>query len=340
MLHELKMKLKNEITPRHLPCSGNISAKYRDVSLDFLKLISAFLVVFYHLAYYKMDYGIADGGKYIPNVNRLAMSFAACSVPMFFMINGILMFSKHRNPTDVYYKVLKILFLVVIWKPIGFPSWFLVTLSCLYCLFPFFQHLWEKKPKLYKMLICAVLVFPFMYNYLVLLIRIFDIQSVMNYSTRGLAVTGAKTMYSIVYFLGGNYLAHCSKKKPLYASIIVFIGWLCLILECVCYTRINGKVYDGVNASFPTIGALLLAVGLYELVRNIDLNRFQFAISFCSEEVLAIYLLHMTIIRFLSFFTQYTLVGALLVTIFVCLICIVLGKIIRFIPVLCSLIKI
>lgn len=312
--------------------------------LDFLKILSAFLVVFYHLAYFKLDYGFtSEVSSYIPNLNRIIMSFAACSVPLFFIINGALMFSKHRKIFDVYFKAFKIILLTVIWKIAEFPSWFFVTLAILYLLFPFFQFLWEKKRVLYIAIICVILLFPFVYNYMVLLIRVLDIQVIFGYETEGLSVTGFKTMYSIAYFLGGNCLMQCKRlPKPVLSLLMMVCGWICLITECICYTNLDGVVYDGVNASFPTIGAMLLAVGVYSLVQNIHFNsHVTKVIVWLSDGILPIYVMHQFVKKLTRFIIPCnTLITALICTIVTCLICILIGKIMKRIPVLCALVKI
>lgn len=332
-------RLKNEIIPQNKPNTTN-----RCVWLDFLKILAAFLVVFYHLSYFKLDYGFTSNvSYYIPNLNRIIMSFAACSVPLFFIINGGLMFSKHRSVLDVYIKALKIIILTVVWKIADFPSWFFVTLAVLYILFPFFQFLWEKKRVLYFTIICAIILFPFVYNYIVLLIRVLDIQTIFGYKMTGISVTGFKTMYSIAYFLGGNYLMKCKKFPKLVWSIVLFIcGWICLVVECVCYTNLNGEVYDGVNASFPTLGAMLLAIGVFSLVKNIRFSeQITKIIIWLSDGILPIYLMHQFVKKLTRFVIPCsTLFGALICTIITCLICVLIGKIIKRIPILCALIKI
>lgn len=59
MIESLKNRIVMDITPSRSQKSFNAE---RNVSLDLLKLIAAFLVVFYHLAYYKLDYGFAGTG--------------------------------------------------------------------------------------------------------------------------------------------------------------------------------------------------------------------------------------------------------------------------------------
>lgn len=135
-------------------------------------------------------------------------------------------------------------------------------------------------------------------------------------------------------------MAHCKPMKSGVALIIGGIGWIMLIAECVIYTDYTGHMYDGVNASFPTIGALLLAAGLYEYVRNLKIERTNSMVSVLSQEALPIYLMHVVWIKLLGLvFGEYILGTALLCTALVCAVCIVLGKVIKSIPIICCLVR-
>lgn len=124
----------------------------RVLYLDWLKLIAAWLVVFYHLSFYRLDYGFVPGMAYWPNLNRIAMCFAACSVPIFFLVNGALMFHRHRPWKEPVLKASKILVLILVWYLADFPYWFIRTLIILYLLFPILQWLRERYPMLLRLL--------------------------------------------------------------------------------------------------------------------------------------------------------------------------------------------
>lgn len=176
---------------------------------------------------------------------------------------------------------------------------------------------------------------------MVLLIRVLDIQVIFGHKTEGISVTGFKTMYSIAYFLGGNCLMQCKKLlKPVSSLIMMVCGWICLIIECVCYTNLDKEVYDGVNASFPTIGAMILAVGVYSFVKNIRFStHVTKVIAWLSDGILPIYVMHQFVKKLTRFIIPCnTLITALICTIVTCLICILIGKIMKRIPVLCALV--
>lgn len=336
----MSMYLLNKLKYEFKPVKKNNVTDNRDCHLDFLKILATFLVVFYHYAYYEMDYGFVEGVFYFPNINRVFMSFAACCVPLFFLVNGILMFSKQRIWKDVYYKAGKILFLTLIWSFIGFPSWFFKTLVILYLLFPFFQYCWNRKRWIYYSIIIAFLIMPFIYNQILVVIKMIGMSDIGSIHVGELYPTGVKTMYSIVYFLGGNVLANCKKIHPLKSLVLIGLGWSLLLIECMVYTNINQAVYDGVNASFPTLGALFLTLGLYEITSKIELKRLKGLLMFLSRGILSIYLMHVAFIRIIiEIILPTNLLLAILGTTLICLLCIVVGEVMGKVPVICCILK-
>ena len=249
--------------------------------LDLLKVIAAFLMVFYHFAYYRLDYGFLEGAKYIPNFNRILMCFASCCVPLFFMVNGTLMLGRERTWKSVYLKAGKILLLVIVWSFADFPSWFFKTLIVLYILYPIFQYCFREKRNFY----CGICV-------LIFVIKSIGIVSVGPIWVKNLQTTGVFTMYGILYFLLGPILEE--KRLSLIKGIICMIlGWGIVVTECTVYTNLNAIMYDGVNAAFPTIGALLLTVGCYSMVQYLQLQKIAKFLEWMGSSSLSIYLMHM-----------------------------------------------
>ncbi len=311
-------------------------SKQRIWHLDFIKIIAAFMVVFYHFAYYKMDYGFTQGVTYCPNLNRVMMSLAACSVPLFFMVNGALLFRKHRSWKHMYRKAAKIAVLYFVWSFAEFPGWFFQILALLYILFPLFQFLKEKYKKLYILICGMVFVMPFLYNTVLAVIYSFNPDIVLTAAGHELKHTGLFALYSILYFLLGPAME--DKTLSLSKSILTAAaGWCFLIFECVVYTNKNGAVWDGVNASFPTLGALLLSVGIFMLLKRVRFDKAQKYLMFASDMILPIYLLHMPVINFIKGLTgtfQVNLFTGITGAILICIVCGLTGKILIKIPVL------
>lgn len=315
--------------------------------IDFLKILAAFLTVFYHFAYYKLNYGF-DNTKsiYFPNINRIIMCFAACCVPLFFMVNGYLLFGKKHSWQNVYQKAFKILILIIVWHFVDFPSWFFQTLFILYIAFPLFQYLYEKCIKLYYLIILFLLVFPFGYNATVLIIKLLCVNKNLyilgnNVDISQLSATGLFTMYSIVYFLLGPVISKLNLRTSCGIMAMVF-GLGMVVFECVSYTTINKTMYDGVNAAFPTYGALLLSIGVFVTAKNTVKRSHQIIPAF-KNGILTIYLLHMLIIRIIGKifeFTSLSLPTAIIGTVIILLICTGIGKIANRIPVVCCFFRI
>ena len=315
--------------------------------IDLLKAIAAFLTVFYHYGYYKLDYGFdITQGSYLPNINRIIMCFASCCVPVFFMVNGALLLKKRRSWKSVYRKAVKIFILTAVWSLVGFPSWFFKTLFALYIMFPAFQYLYEKHMRLYWLIIFILLIFPFGYNAVILLMKLLSESKTINafgsiIEIEQFSVTGFFTMYSIVYFLLGPILA--KTRIPTICGVIsLLVGWGMVIFECVSYTVINETVYDGVNAAFPTYGALMLSVGIFIIAKN-KVRTGNKITGLMRDQILAIYLLHMGVIHVIGRITGVTVLNlpmAIVGTVLILLVCVGVGKIAGRIPGLCWLFRI
>ncbi len=311
--------------------------------LDWLKLIAAVLVVFYHLAYYNLDYGFIPGTPYLPNGNRIVMCLAACSVPLFFLVNGALLFRRHRSWKEMLLKAAKILALILIWYAAEFPYWFFRTMIILYILFPFLQHLREHHPALTKLLCGAVFVMPFGYNLILMCLKGLALCGVIPDWTHGMTVTGCFTMYSILYFCLGPHLEQAKLWKLHRALLCIAAGWVLVVMECVIYTDAYQTMWDSVNAAFPTVGALLMSVGMFEAFRHVSTPGAERFLKWAGEGVLAIYLLHMVWIRQqqeLIPLHTYGLPLAVVMTVVICILCILVQKICKKIPVLSWLFRI
>ena len=306
-------KLCNQLKREFLPdrCKKNVSIDWR---LELLKAIASFLVVFYHFAIYRMDFGFIPGNRYLPTIGRIVMCFASCSVPIFFWVNGALMLKKERKIGAVYYKAFKVVVLILIWKWASFPSWFFRTLAIIYLLFPAMQFLWMKKRKVYYLIMVGIFVYPFVWNFVVTGIHIlvatgghFEALLMGGH----IKITGFYTMYSLLYFMLGPVLYTYLPQK---ASVglgfsFIILGWAFVTVECTAFTNVYQSMYDGVNSAFPTIGALLLTIGVVATVMKMKIDFLDFEVAkFIKEGILGVYLLHGFLISiFRMLVPEYTL---------------------------------
>lgn len=335
----MKQWLKEWITPAGAVRPGSSKILY----LDFLKVLAAFMVVFYHFAYYKLDYGFVQGIRYFPNGSRLLMSLCASSVPLFFIVNGELMFRRHRQWKDVYRKAVKVGVLMVFWTLFAFPAWFFRTLIAVYVLFPMLQFFYEKKKVLFVLGECALFAMPFLYNLAVLLLKVLGIAQIGPVSVASLGVTGLFTMYGVLYFMLGAQMQQL-RKWPAWVQILVFAaGYGLTLFETVFYTNSNQAMYDGVNAAFPTVGALLMAVGIYCICSRVRFEKMGRFLYLAGEGVLPVYLTHMWLINCIKKAAVngfgLNLFTAILGTALIYCCCCAIGYVVKKVPVLCALMK-
>lgn len=320
--------------------------------LDLIKLMSAFMVTFYHFAHGRLDYNYNElSSIYIPNIERCVMSCCAVSVPLFFMVNGALLLAKDRSFKEIMHKIVKIVILMAVWYVAKFPSWFFKTLIILYLFTPLFRYLYVSKRKILYGILIALLIFPYLYNYMILWLNIANINININIGehemhTSELTRTGLFTMYSIVYYVLG-IIIHQSKqpqKRSVY-GILILLGFAGLLMDVVLNTYIEHSMFDGVNSSFPTLGALSMSLGVYGLFKSFKYsNKVKKFLSILSPYVLSIYLLHLLFIRVtanaLFHINNISLLGAIAFCVLIDGICVAIGMIMNKIPLLKKLIRI
>ena len=320
--------------------------------LDLIKIMSAFMVTFYHFAHGRIDYNYNElNAIYIPNLERCVMSCCAVSVPLFFMVNGALLLSKDRNIKEMLYKIVKIAILIVVWYATGFPSWFFKTLIILYFITPMLRCLYVSKRKILYAMLIALLIFPYLYNYAILFMKITDINININFgghevNTNELTRTGLFTMYSIVYYVFG-IIIHQSKhiqKRGIYI-VLLLCGFVALLMDVVLNTYIEHSMFDGVNASFPTLGAFSMSLGVYGLFKSFKYgDKAKRLLIMLSPYVLCIYVMHIFVITVVAnkllLINNISLFGAIAFCVLVDGICVAVGMIINKIPILKEVIKI
>lgn len=320
--------------------------------LDLIKIMSAFMVTFYHFAHGRIDYNYNELGiVYIPNLARCVMSCCAVSVPLFFMVNGALVLGKDRSIKEMLYKIVKIAILIAVWYVTGFPSWFFRTLIILYVLTPLLRYLYVRKRKILYALLIALLIFPFLYNYIILWMDTANINININFfgyeiNTGELNRTGLFTMYSIVYYVFGIMMhqAKQTQKKSVYIMLLL-LGFAGLLMDVVLNTYIEHSMFDGVNASFPTLGALSMSLGVYGWFRSLSYSdKVKRFLSILSPYVLSIYVMHILFITVIAnkllHIDNISLFGAIAFCVLVDGICVAAGMVINKIPVIKQAIKI
>ncbi len=279
---------------------------------DLIKSIAIFLIVFYHVG--GLDYGTIHSFEFFfPNFNKIISLFSAAGVPLFLMVNGALMLPKHLSLKESLQKALQMFLLFLFGKAIlqyliadklfsieeeMVHFWFLGTLGIIYVISFFLNQVkWFQLSVLFLLII-----YPFLSN--LAYDFILFLRPEMDFQVWG--HDGFYTLYALVYFYLGYYLKDSHFHfLPLFLMVV---GGLFLILfEVVVMSNHYNSLYDGVNSSFPTIGALLLSSGLYCLLKDTSTSKqvLQNIITFIGSNTLGVYMLHVLFIFLLRKYLQY-----------------------------------
>lgn len=280
---------------------------------DLIKTIAIFLIVFYHLG--GVDYGeVVPGEYYLPNLAKFFSAFIAASVPLFLMVNGALIIPRkwtfrqaaiHSTRLIILYIFGKLLLQELLCKGIlGIEEemvhfWFLRTLAIIYLLVPFLTNY----PICRKVLILLLLIFPFLSNFIGDIIAFFSPDKQLPSYVH----TGLFSLYTILYFYLGWMLKDIRWQSWKSLSAIL-IGIWGVNFEIIAMSNNIGRVYDGANASFPTIGAFVMSVGFYQLLKNSNSHSISFRkiITLIGKNTLGIFFFHVPIIFLLRhFFSEY-----------------------------------
>ena len=322
----------------------------RVLSLDLIKLISAFMVVFYHTGHKDLGYFVE--GVYHCSIEQCLLMICSSSIPMFFMVNGALLLNKDYSNEKIYNKAGKVALLVFVWSVVDFPSWFMKTLIVLYLLYPLLKKVYNKS-KYRTALMTLLFVFPFCYNLGIVFLKIIapDFSFTLFHYNISLEVipnrTGVFTMYSVLYFMIGGICVNNDKKTKIVPCILcIIIGYLLVLLDVLVSSTYSQEIQDAVNGCFPTMGALFIAYGLFNIIRRVnilDSSKMGRLITRTNYVVLPIYLFHMQIIRYfyiLFNIKEISAVVAFLLTLMICIICSLIAKVMQKIPYVKELIRI
>lgn len=280
-------------------------SKDRIFGFDLIKAISMTMVVLYHFG--STDFGrVPSEGFYIPNLSKIILCFCAAGVPLFFMVNGALTSDKDPSFNKCILKSGRLLFVACFWtvffaiivNPILFkesiPSfrsfmnhyWFLYTLAFLY----WANYALYNRPVVRSIVLVLLLLFPFISNLFWTIYVAFNIDSEMP----SWGHDGFLTLYSILYYYLGVKLYKMT-ISPAIILLFIFMGLIFLIGEVSIMSTYYKCVYDGVNSSFPTIGAMFLSIGLFMSLKDINLRSCgitKWIIEFIGRHTIGIYVFH------------------------------------------------
>ena len=289
-----------------------IVQKKRVFGLDLLKVIAAFFVVLYHVR--MVDFGYREGVYYYPTLTQVLWLFCACGVPLFFMINGALTVSRHYDLKKTAMKAGRLLLVALFWgavalflynathdenKPFTIETlyyyWFLFSLAYFYVISFVIGHLpdWCR-----WVVVAALLVFPFLTN------MIWDFIILLNpeMTLPSWGHVGLFTMYGLVYLYVGDFLMHhrCSRLLLIIGGIV---GLALLSVEATAVVNNTHAPFEGGNYCFPTVGALLLSIALFALLKdwNVSNSFCRRIVTFLGNNALGIYIFHLLLMMIYGF---------------------------------------
>ena len=296
--------------------------KERIIGYDIIKSLAIFGVVLYHFG--RVNFGSFNAeGVYYPNVSKVCYELLACSVPLFFMVNGALLADKSVGGGKILKYIILSIFYPILFYLILFPLlnlkdapqvswstillsmefkgvyWFLFTLGVLYGINAIVKYF-----KIRKWLALFLLFTPFLSNQIWSIVVLFNPDITIPFWGHW----GMFTLYSYLFFYFGNYLKQKCLRGFYHVSALIFlfvVGWFLLILDVFVYSNYDNVIYDGVNSSFCTLGALFLSCSVFLLVKDINhLNNsyIQKIVLLVGRNTMGIYVFHIFFIMLLRRF--------------------------------------
>ena len=157
--------------------------------IDLMETIAIFFVITYHSTLYSFDITRIDSALYY--FRYFGRTILSTCVPLFFFVNGYLLFNKQFDLKKHIRKIIKLIILVFVWALILMPAylaisgepldikvildsisslsipwsmnifWFVGALVCLYFLFPVLKVTFDKDKRIFKFFIIVCAIFTF-----------------------------------------------------------------------------------------------------------------------------------------------------------------------------------
>lgn len=294
----------------------------RNISLDFLKILSCFSVVILHIF-----------GRE-PNIYNSSFYYIATfAIPVFFMVNGFLLMKKEKiDYKYIFRKILKILVIVISWniiltiaifvfkrefqnpiieavknflqKGTLLQFWFFGALIIIYFILPVVHKLLNKNKTTYKItlsILFAICVIVDIINIILGLMdkKIFTEQIIQTF----------RLWTWLFYFLLGGYIGKYNFELNIYKNKKYVIILILTMFIIVIYQYIIGNFlfknfhaeyfYDNILIMFYV---LMIWNGIYN---NSKLLKYEGIIENVNKYIIGIYVLHLLIISVIGKFYQY-----------------------------------
>ena len=241
------------------------NSQARIFGYDLIKAIAIYMIVFYHLG--GIDYGTFEPGHFfLPNLYIFFSAVCAAGVPLFFMVNGALVIPKNLHWKQLLFKSFHLLFLFVLWKLV---LQYLISFKLL-AIEDKMVHFWFLET-----------------------LSIVYLMSIVLQKSSKVIHTGFFTLYSILYYQLGGAL-RTRQTSSFFAIGLIVLGLLLVNFEVVAMNNHYQAIYDGVNSSFPTIGALAMSIGIFFLLKDFSFNDGipHLIISYVGRNTMGIFIFH------------------------------------------------
>lgn len=286
---------------------------------DLIKSLAMTMVVFYHIA--NIDLGnCIIGDSFHFTVSKYLYGLLSAGVPLFFMVNGAVSALRPITFQWSIRKSLRLIWVASFWTIIircliypfffNIPLlntiidfrnfyWFLYTLATLYPIVFFLQ----KHLVLRNSILFSLCLFPFLSNF------VWDIVIFVRGNDIFLPLwghTGFFTLYSLIYYYLGRFSSRIFVNRYI-CILLAVVGLLLINFEVYSMSNYFHEVYDGVNACFPTVGALLLSLGLFLLLKDYQPKPIFFSkiISLIGGNTISIYIFHLLLLPIISIVISY-----------------------------------
>lgn len=331
----------------------------REIGIDLVKTIACYLVVALHTIRVEVS-----------GVNFVIFAFAVVAIPLFFMVNGYLMFRKEQIPLKyVGKKVIRILSVCFCWealhgmayflyyrqfrnvfesfvldffqKGLFFHFWFMGALIILYICMPFLRRLYDHSQKIYiGILLCL--------GGICVLIDIIMIvtknQFVLNIPQN------LRLWYWLFYYMLGGLV---SKKKEKIIEWISRISWkvktiilvtnifiVILWQKIIGYVVVNHYVIESFYGCIPVI---VLATIIFMYILEIKSFKYDKVVTYLAGLSMGIYIVHPFLLailkKFVPAFVEGNFITNILFWILTVVISGIVSAVIRAIPYVRELIK-
>ena len=313
----------------------------RNYSLDLLKCIAIILVVFYHAS--------------ISNIviHDFLFPLYSIGVPLFFMINGALLFNKDFSTSNHFKKILRIVVLTMIWtfiilslinlfglkhftlvemfkigcfgdtRYVVNQYWFLKALVILYLFFPLFKRTFDvdKLNITIFLSLCIFLTIGITGIYLLhqsfnVFLNITLMSEIKNYIPWYNFLWNYNYSFSFTYFLIGGIIFYYKNKMKRNIILYMFyflLAWGIAVLFSYCF-RLHLIKWDACFDGYSTPMTFVMTICLFiMLVIKPIIKRPSLLVDLISKNTLGIYLIHGVII----YFTKQFIVGTNIIIYFV-----------------------